>query len=195
MTQNERRERDRDIVAAIRDSALTVQQVADQFGVGFATINAVCKRNGVTCRGYAAARLALQPSGLFRILAELLNTDDTCSAIARRLGISRERVSQIHRQALAAGIKLEKRKPNAAATHNVVYSLAPSSKVREPVLTLTELVLEAYHHGYTKPRQIVAYALREYGRIVKRGSVYSVVGSLRSEGRLPGFCPKHRTFS
>ncbi len=107
MTHVERHEQRRAIVSALR-AEQKVADVAVQFAVNEPYVRRIGLYAGVLepPQPMPRAGQVYKPSRAVAILAALLNTDDSQSEVARKLKVTAQRVSQIMRDATAAGIAI-----------------------------------------------------------------------------------------
>ena len=84
-----------------------VRAAALRFGVSEAAIYKTAERTGTSHRpGREISR--------YDLIADLCNTDESLGALARRRGLSRQRVCQVYARCRAAGIPVRERKPSGA---------------------------------------------------------------------------------
>lgn len=81
-----------------------VPEAAREFGVTTHTVHQALKEFGLV--GLAHYIEAAGAGCTFFVLAELINTNDTCQEIGDRHGVSRQRVQQVAARAREAGIAL-----------------------------------------------------------------------------------------
>jgi len=102
MTHEERRKRREDI----RRSAMSgkaLSEISAEFGLDYDYVKKVCR--GIKTRHETHPKAATS----FEILADLLNTSQSLSEVARKFQVSRQRVHQIYKEACKAGIKVPQR--------------------------------------------------------------------------------------
>ena len=100
-----RRER-RQEMAAYAAAGHTVAETAQQFNVSSRTAANAIKAAGVTA--VASGRVGAHFSA-YEVIADLINTDLSLGAIARKRSLTRQRVAQIRDASLAAGIPMQPR--------------------------------------------------------------------------------------
>lgn len=110
LTHEERRARRTEIVSAVR-SGEPVPDVASRFGVSCATVYNHCRRGPDSEPDYRRVRLPKRrPQAIggstYEVIAALINTPDVNTELAARFGVTPQRIDQIKRKALRAGITL-----------------------------------------------------------------------------------------
>lgn len=105
ITHAQRRARRTEIAHAV-NNGLPLHEAATQFGVTDATVRASCREHGFS----TAAKGAAFSATTWSVLSSLLNTRDTMVDIAKRHGVSRQRVHQLMQKAIGAGIRMPGRR-------------------------------------------------------------------------------------
>lgn len=105
MTHAQRHARRLALIEEVRRGRL-MTEVAAEAGVSVGLLRKECARVGV-----AQPQYQVLPN-TYTIIAALLNTGDTLTAIALRFGISKERVRQIYQRCIDAGIAVARRRQN-----------------------------------------------------------------------------------
>ena len=124
MTHAERAKRRRDVVDAVRNGS-TIRDVAEQYQICTGYVYKLCMIEGVALplpvrpprpepRCIRKIKKAT-PLGMnaYRVVAELINTEDSLREIGRNLEISPQRVCQIATRARQAGIPFATREKQA----------------------------------------------------------------------------------
>jgi transposase-like protein len=92
------RQRRRHAIAEMLRSGASIGETALHFGVSVSQVHAAAMEHGAPLTGQRIAVRTL------RIIADLLHADLTQAAIAQKHGCSNQRVSDVAKQARAAGI-------------------------------------------------------------------------------------------
>ena len=109
LDHHERRRRRQAIAEFIR-SGRTVHEACAGFGVSHGLVKQSCRDYGVDSDGRSAPPGgSRRKAGVFAILSRLFDPSSSFSAVALSLGVSRQRVWEVHRQAVEAGIPLPPR--------------------------------------------------------------------------------------
>lgn len=107
MTHEERREHRREIAEFVRDNGANTAALSSacrRFGASLAKVRTACFEFDVPIAGEdRSVLLAL------KIVAELLCNADSFKVIARRHRVSQQRVSQVYRTAVEAGVPVPER--------------------------------------------------------------------------------------
>lgn len=98
-----RRERRKQIAEYIA-AGHTSQQACRKFAVCPMTVCNACMDHNVGMRSRVKNRT-------LKIIAELLNTDDSCTKIGKRLGVSGTAIGYVMNRAIVAGIQIKRRGP------------------------------------------------------------------------------------
>ncbi len=112
MTHDERADRDRAILQYVADGH-TITEATNEFGVSYSLVYSALSASGVKpIPGYpgVTSDQVQTEAGALRIVAELLNTNAEYAVIARRLGVSTQRVGEVFKAAKFAGVKFPGRK-------------------------------------------------------------------------------------
>jgi len=102
LTHEERHLRRLDMANKVR-AGLSVEVVANEYGVGTATVERACRQHQVTKVHNAKIKTPIKNLSSFEILAALMRNEQP-SKIAERFNVSRQRVDQIRVQAIRAKI-------------------------------------------------------------------------------------------
>ena len=89
-----------------------VEQVAARHGVSVQTAQVACRMAGLAAPNPNRARTASRSVATLAIVAALMHTDETEAEIAVRMGISKQWVNQVKRDAIAAGLVVRPRSRN-----------------------------------------------------------------------------------
>ena len=100
--------RNRQIGDAIAGGS-TVKQQANYWEISEAYVMAICKKQGVTHNRTQGARFKT-----YDLIADLCNTSETLTALAAKLGVTKQAISLVYKKCQTAGIPvcLRRRGPN-----------------------------------------------------------------------------------
>lgn len=113
LTHEQRTDRRKKIADWIQETASSIQIAAIRFRVSYEFVRGACMEHGVTIPRNAGT---LGHKNTLSVIADLCNTTDTQMSIAKRSGITRQRVSYIYKLCLKAGIPVQVRTPGG--THD-----------------------------------------------------------------------------
>lgn len=109
MTHEERADRRKKM--ATRAQEVTVAEVAQEFGVRFATVRDACREHGVTPVSEDRRMLSS-----YQLVADLCNTDESPHNIARKYSVTPQRVHWVYEKCKEAGVPVRTRTHGGSRT-------------------------------------------------------------------------------
>lgn len=113
MTRQEKTQRRKDVSNDIL-AGLSIKEVTEKYDIGYDTVLKACKEHGVIVKYPNKTR----NNKVYKILADLINTQDTLTQIAERHNVTKQYVSIVYTLSREAGIQIQERKHGNINTHN-----------------------------------------------------------------------------
>lgn len=109
MTHEERADRRKKM--ATRAQEVTVAEVAQEFGVRFATVRDACREHGVTPVSEDRRMLSS-----YQLVADLCNTDESLGSLGRKHCVTTQMVHKVYKKCKEAGVPVRTRAQTGSST-------------------------------------------------------------------------------